>query len=82
MVNRRRRPFGKLRAGSEQGRRINPDEPSPAFGRNQDQLTRRHEEHKGRSYLRAPCFVTLVALCENNSLHSSGLRRSSEMIWK
>ncbi len=78
MVNRRRRPFGKLRAGSEQGRRINPDEPSPAFGRNQDQLTRRHEEHKGRSYLRAPCFVILVALCENNSLCSNDLSTADE----
>ncbi len=36
--NRRPRPFDRLRAGSERSRRMNADEPSTAFGRNQDVL--------------------------------------------
>ena len=56
--------------------------PSPALGRNQSQLTQRHEATKERSYPGILHFVILVALCENNSLRSRGLCEPSEMIWK
>jgi hypothetical protein len=58
------------------------DSPSPAFGRNPNQLTQRHKATKRKPYLGISYFVILVASCAAKSFCCGDLYAVVGIIWK